>query len=92
MIISGCDDKGNLNFPDWELNMRFAVRLQKAMSEKYPGLARPLLFAPFRYNMHATHGSLLIEIGTDVNTLDEAIYSAQLVGNCLVDVLGNLTA
>jgi len=90
MIISGCDDEGKLNFPDWEYNMRFAVRLQKAMAEKYPGLARPILFGPYRYNMHATHGSLLVEFGTEVNTLDEAIYSAQLFGNCLVDVLKGL--
>lgn len=92
MIISGCDDEDKLNFPDWEKNMRFAVRLQKSMADTYPGLARPILFAPFRYNMHMTHGSLLIEFGTDSNTLDEAVYSAQLFGECLVDVLNGLTA
>lgn len=91
MIISGCDDEDKLNFPDWEHNMRLAVRLQKSMADKYPGLARPILFPAFRYNMHKTHGSLLVEFGTDANTLDEAIYSAQLFSQSLVEVLNSLT-
>lgn len=87
MIISGCDDEGDLNFPDWEYNLRMAVRLQKQISEDWPGLARPLYFAPFRYNMHMTHNSLLIEIGTEVNTLDEAQYTAMLLSESLSSVL-----
>ena len=90
MIISGCDDEGKLNFGDWELNMRFAVRLQKSMADTYPALARPINFAPRQYNMNLTHGSLLIEFGTDVNTLEEAQYSAQLFSNCLVKTLEKL--
>ncbi len=87
MIISGCDDEGDLNFPDWEYNLRMAVRLQKQLTEDWPGLARPLYFAPFRYNMHMTHNSLLIEIGTEVNTLEEAQYTALLVSKSLSAVL-----
>ena len=44
------------------------------------------------YNMHLTHGSLLVEIGTDVNTLDEAVYSGTLLGNALSQVLNELQA
>lgn len=91
MIISGCDDEDELDFPDWEHNMRLAVRLQKSMADKCPGLARPILFPAFRYNMHMTHGSLLVEFGTDANTLDEAIYSAQLFSKSLIEVLNSLT-
>ena len=40
-----------------------------------------------QYNMYLTHGSLLIEVGTDANTLDEAVYSGSLLGDVLVDVL-----
>lgn len=90
MIISGCDDEGKLGFKDWELNMRFAVRLQKTMADTYPTLARPINFAPRQYNMNLTHGSLLVEFGTDVNTLDEATYSAQLFSTCLVKTLNKL--
>ena len=41
--------------------------------------------------MYLTHGSLLIEVGTDANTLDEAVYSGSLLGDVLVDVLNDLT-
>ncbi|MDR1565417.1 MAG: stage II sporulation protein P [Oscillospiraceae bacterium] len=91
MIISGCDDEDKLSFPEWEKNMRLAVRIQKEMAEKYPGLARPILFPPFRYNMHLTKGSLIIEFGTDANTLEEAQYSGGMVGECLANVLGRLS-
>ena len=87
MIISGCDNDGNLDFPGWRDNLIMAAQLQKQMADDYEGLARPLYFAPYRYNMDLTPNSLLIEFGTDVNTLSEAKYSGQLVGNALVKVL-----
>lgn len=90
MIISGCNDDGSLYFPDWEYNLRMAVRLQKQLCTDWPGLARPLYFAPFRYNMHLTHNSLLIEFGTDANCLDEAIYSGELFGKSLSKLLGTM--
>ena len=90
MIISGCDDEGKLGFKNWELNLRFAVRLQKSMADTYPSLARPINFAPRQYNMNLTPGSLLVEFGTDVNTLEEAHYAAQLFSECLVKTLENL--
>lgn len=89
MIISGCDNDGNLNFPGWQNNLIIATQLQKQLADDYEGLARPLYFAPFRYNMDLTPNSLLIEFGTDVNTLDEAKYSGQMVGEALVKVLEN---
>ncbi len=87
MIISGCDNDGNLNFKGWRDNLIIATQLQKQMADSYEGLARPLYFAPFRYNMDLTPNSLLIEFGTDVNTLEEAKYSGKLVGKSLVKVL-----
>lgn len=87
MIITGCDNNGKLYFPEWDKNFIMATHLQKRIFSKYDGLMRPLYFAPFRYNMHLTPNSLLIEFGTDVNTLDEAKRSAKIVGEGLRDVL-----
>ena len=86
MIISGTD-KGGLKFDSWKSNLRFAAALQYAGDRLYPGLMRPLNVAAARYNMHFTSGSLLFEVGSDVNTLDEALYSAELMGKVLLDVL-----
>ena len=87
MIITGCDNHGKYDFPEWKKNFRMACRLQKLLGDRYDGLMRPLYFVPFRYNMHLTPNSLLIEFGTDVNTLDEALYSAEMVGDGLGDLL-----
>ena len=35
MIISGCDDDGTLGFPNWQYNLRLAVRMQKSMADRY---------------------------------------------------------
>ena len=86
MIISGTD-KGGLTFDTWQSNLRFASALQYAGDRMYPGLLRPLNIAAARYNMHFTTGSLLFEVGSDVNTLDEALRSAELMGNIMLDVL-----
>ena len=85
MIISGCDDNKKLGYPDWEQNLRFSVRVQQSMSKLYPGLARPVLFSEKKYNQDMKHGSFLVEMGSDSNTLEEALYSGQLFGKALVD-------
>ncbi|MDR3178734.1 MAG: stage II sporulation protein P [Oscillospiraceae bacterium] len=89
MILSGCDD-GTNGFKDWIYNFRFALKLQDTVENMFPGITRPLYFNKTRYNMHVTHASLLIEIGSDANTIDEARYSASLLGRSLLKVLENL--
>ena len=56
----------------------------------YPGMTRPMYFGEVKYNMNLTHGSVLIEVGTDMNTLDEAVYSGSLLGDVLAKVLSDL--
>lgn len=90
MVVSGCDLDGSMDFPDWEYNLRFALRVQKVAETLYPGMTRPMSFGEFRYNMNITHGSLLIEIGTDANTLDEAVRTGGYLGNVLTNVLNDL--
>lgn len=90
MIISGCDDSGSLGYPNWEYNLRLALRLQQSLSASFPNLARPLDFCARKYNQDMTKGSLLIEIGTDVNTLEESKYSGELFGKALAGVLNSL--
>lgn len=55
----------------------------------YPGLTRPLNFGEYTYNLNVCNGSLLIEFGTDVNTIDEVKRSGKMVGKALVKVLQN---
>lgn len=87
MIITGCEENGVVNFPDWEYNLRFALQLQKSMQETYSGLARPVFFCDRVYNMNVNRNSLLVEFGTNANTLDEAAYSGRLFGASLAKML-----
>lgn len=90
MIISGCDDGRFGNMPEYMENFRLACLIQQAAEERYPGLARPVLFDYRNYNQHISTGSLLIEIGSHANSLDEAVYTGELLGECISDALGKL--
>ena len=48
---------------------------------------RPLLLRNSRYNQHATTGSLLVEVGTHGNTLQEALAGARLFARAAGQVL-----
>lgn len=91
MLLAGCDaDSSWGDFPDWQQNLRLELRVQQKLSQLYPGLARPLDFSDCKYNMNATTGSMLIEVGTEVNTVSEARYSGQLLGKALGSVFSEL--
>ena len=85
MIMSGYDESGG--FPTWKENLIVATNLQKECEDNYPGMTRALYFGEFSYNMDFNNGSLLIEVGTDGNTVDEAAYTGELLGNALSSVL-----
>lgn len=85
MIISGCK-----NVPQYRYNLRIASRLQSQMENAYPGLTRPILFDERNYNQEMTHGSFLLEMGSSANSLDEALYSGELVGKSLAEVIAGL--
>ncbi len=87
MIISGNEGNGVKGFSQWYHNLVFATHLQNSVEEKFSGLMRPIFYCNRKYNMDVTPCSLLLEFGTDANTLEEAVYSAQLIGSALADLL-----
>ena len=87
MIIAGCEDGKVTNFPTWEENLTFALQLQQTAETKYPGLMRPILFSARKYNMDITPCSVLLEMGSDSNTLEEAVYAGRLIGTALAELL-----
>ena len=82
MIISGCDD-GTMNMPNYLKNLHFASNLQSKLETNYNGLTRPILFDYRFYNQDLTTGSLLIEVGSHGNSLDQVKYSGELIGKTL---------
>lgn len=86
MMICGC-----MNVPQYRYNLRLATRLQGIMETNYPGLTRPILFDERNYNQELTKGSILLEMGSHANSLEEALYSGELVGECLKQLILELT-
>lgn len=90
MVVSGCDPDNSMGFPNWEKNLRFALRIQKYCETMFPGITRPMHFAKVKYNEHITPGSVLIEVGSDVNTLEEAVNTGTMIGESLSKLLNDL--
>ena len=86
MLICGCDNGSTVSLPNWRQNLRFAAAWEGAMEGMYPGFTRPVLFSYRFYNQDLTTGSLLIEIGTHGNNLNEALYAGQLAANALASL------
>lgn len=86
LLIVGSNYSG-LDHPDWQENLKFACHIQADMNEKYPGLTRPVTISQYRYNQHATLGSLIAEIGCTGNTLQESLRAVEHFADCLGDVL-----
>ncbi len=86
MIISAADE-GTYGIPNFIDNLHFASELQQTMESNYPTLTRPVLFQYCQYNQHLSTGSLLIEVGSHGNTVEQAVYSGHLIGKSLSELL-----
>ncbi len=86
MLLVGTGENG-LYHPEWRENMRLALFIQQAMEERYPSLARPLAVKSERYNQHLSPGAMIVEVGTNGNTLAEAVTAISLFGDAAGDVL-----
>lgn len=86
MIISCCESEW-FDMPDYLENFKLACLIQNCAEERYPTLARPILFDYRNYNQSLSTGALLIEVGSHGNSIEEAVYSGQLVGNAIADAI-----
>lgn len=86
MIVCGTDGTG-LSHPGWMSNLNFAFKIQEHANKLYPGLMRPINLRKERFNQHLTEGSLILEIGTHGNSLEEAKTGARVMGEIIADVI-----
>lgn len=85
LIIVGTDERKP--HPDWKKNLDFANRLASCGEKMYPGLIKDVRTKAGTYNQEYNDHALLIEFGSDQNTLEEARYAAQLFSDILIKVL-----
>lgn len=77
MLFNGLsrDQNGPITYldnPNLQNNLAFSLQLQLKGVELYPGLFYRNFLKCYRYNMHVRPKCLLIELGTDKNTLQSA--------------------
>ena len=86
MILCGSDP----GVGDWGENLRTAAAVTNLLESRYPTLTRPIYFSTGRYNMDLSGGTILLEFGSQANTLEEALTSARLTGQALGEWLQEL--
>ncbi len=68
-------------------NLAFSFQMQKTAVEYYPGLTRKIYLKGYRYNMHLCPKTLLIELGAQNNTVEEAMNACDPLAHILHLVL-----
>ena len=69
---------GGLSHDSWRENLKLACAVQETLYADYPTLMRPITVRNSRYNQFKTTGSLLVEVGTAGNSLEEAVNAGRL--------------
>ena len=88
MFVTGVVSTEALPHPQWRQNLTLTARWQAALDGVSPDLMRPLNLTASRYNQHIAPGWVLVEVGAEGNTMEEAVYSAQILGRTLAELLG----
>ena len=86
MILVGTDESG-LEHPAWRENLSLALYLQESVGRIHPTLLRPVAVVPQRYNQHLSTGSLILEVGSSGNTLQEALAAVRLFADAAAPAL-----
>lgn len=68
-------------------NLAFSFQMQLKAMEYYPGLTRRIYLKGYRYNMHLSPKYLLIELGAQNNTVEEAMNACDPLAHILDMVL-----
>ncbi|MGI5973577.1 MAG: stage II sporulation protein P [Oscillospiraceae bacterium] len=91
MLVVGSSAGGG-EHPNWTQNLALAARLQKSLDTLYPTLARPMTLRQSVYNQNLSPGSLLVEVGSHGNTLQEALAGARLFARAAGSVFLSLAS
>ena len=86
MFVIGTDG-GGLEHPNWQQNLKFAIKIQEKANELYPGLFKPIILRNSRYNQHLAKAATIIEVGATGNTLDQCLVSMKYLAKVISEVV-----
>lgn len=70
-------------------NLAFSLQMQLAAADQYPDFTRRIYLKGYRYNMHFCPKTLLVEVGAQNNSLEEAMNAMEPLASLLSKVLQN---
>ena len=86
MFVIGTNE-GGLWHPNWQQNLKFAVKIQQKAEEMYPGLFKPIMLTKSRYNQHTGKYANIIEVGATGNTLEQCLTSMKYLSAVMNEVM-----
>lgn len=85
MFVMGTNASGG-NHPNYRKNLTVAVHIQEAINNLYPGLMRAVNVRPIIFNQNLRDGCMILEVGSDANTLSEALAAVRMFGRGFVEM------
>lgn len=86
MFVIGSDG-GGLEHPNWNQNLKFAIKIQEKANELYPGLFKPIILRNSRYNQNLAKGASIIEVGATGNTMEQCLNSMKYLAKVISEVM-----
>ena len=86
MFVIGTNN-GGLWHPNWNQNLKFAIKIQEKAEEMYPGLFKPIMLTKSRYNQHTAKYASIIEVGATGNTLEQCVTSMKYLAKVMDEIM-----
>jgi len=83
----GYTNAGYEEKPDWEANLLLAQGVTDALNEQLDGLCKDVRLKSGRFNQHVAVGCMLVEVGNNHNTLEEALAAMPYLADAIHSVL-----
>ncbi|MBE5793307.1 MAG: hypothetical protein E7323_01330 [Clostridiales bacterium] len=79
----GYTDAGYDQKPDWETNLAFAQTITDALNQQTPNLCKEVRLKSGRFNQHVAKNCVLIEVGNNRNTLQQALAAMPYLADAI---------
>lgn len=91
MVLIGNGEGSNGNSfsikPNWKENYKLAQAITDGLNAEIPGICRDVMVKNGRYNQHMSENAVLIEVGHNKNTLEEAVNAAKPLAKVIAGLL-----
>lgn len=83
----GDDGEGFSIKPNWQENYKLAEALTEGLNTLIPNLCREVMVKTGRYNQHMSESAVLIEVGHNENTLQQALNATEPLAEVIASLL-----